>query len=72
MFGLEQIIDIGPMSGRSNVVFWLEKRGIEATEERVQAIYNRAKQSDRLLTTQEVMETIHQPSPQPSQQSILP
>ena len=61
MFGLEQIIDIGPMSGRSNVVFWLEKRGIEATEERVTAIYNRAKQSDRLLTTQEVLETIHDP-----------
>ena len=60
MFGLEQIIDIGPMSGKSNVIFWLEKRGIEATDERVTAIYNRAKQSDRLLTTQEVMETIHQ------------
>src|SRR5215471_14473377 len=54
MFGLEQIIDIGPMSGRSNVIFWLEKRGIEATEERVSAIYSRAKQSSRLLTTQEV------------------
>ncbi len=63
MFGLEQIIDVGPMSGRSNVVFWLEKRGIEATEERVSAIYNRAKQSDRLLTPEEVMETIHQPKP---------
>jgi len=61
MFGLEQIIDIGPMSGRSNVIFWLEKRGIEATQERVTAIYNRAKQSDRLLTTEEVMETIHIP-----------
>ena len=61
MFGLEQIIDIGPMSGRSNVIFWLEKRGIEATEERICAIYNRAKQSDRLLTTQEVLETIHAP-----------
>jgi 2-isopropylmalate synthase len=60
MFGLEQIIDIGPMSGRSNVVFWLEKRGIEATAERVSAIYNRAKQSDRLLTAREVMETINQ------------
>jgi isopropylmalate/homocitrate/citramalate synthase len=68
MFGLEQIIDIGPMSGRSNVVFWLEKRGIEATDERVAAIYNRAKQSDRLLTTQEVMETIHQTS----RESTLP
>jgi 2-isopropylmalate synthase len=59
MFGLEQIIDIGPMSGRSNVVFWLENRGIEATDERVTAIYNRAKQSDRLLTAEEVMETIN-------------
>ncbi len=70
MFGLEQIIDIGPMSGRSNVIFWLEKRGIEATGERVTAIYNRAKQSDRLLTTQEVLETIHVPSPRT--ESILP
>jgi 2-isopropylmalate synthase len=59
LFGLEQIIDIGPMSGKSNVVFWLEKRGIQATEERVSAIYNRAKQSDRLLTTEEVLEAIH-------------
>jgi 2-isopropylmalate synthase len=62
LFGLEQIIDIGPMSGKSNVIFWLETRGIQATEERVNAIYNKAKQSDRLLTTQEVLEAIHVPS----------
>jgi len=59
LFGLEQIIDIGPMSGRSNVIFWLEKRGIQPTEERVTAIYNKAKHSDRLLTTEEVFEAIH-------------
>ncbi len=59
LFGLEQIIDIGPMSGKSNVIFWLEKRGIQATEERVNAIYNKAKQSDRLLTTEEVLDAIH-------------
>ena len=59
LFGLEQIIDIGPMSGKSNVIFWLEKRGIQATEERVNAIYNKAKQSDRLLTTEEVLQAIH-------------
>ena len=59
LFGLEQIIDIGPMSGKSNVVFWLEQRGIQATEERVSAIYSRAKQSDRLLTTEEVLDAIH-------------
>ena len=59
LFGLEQIIDVGPMSGKSNVIFWLEKRGIQATEERVRAILNKAKQSDRLLRTEEVLEAIH-------------
>ncbi|HYR90474.1 MAG TPA: LeuA family protein [Terriglobia bacterium] len=59
LFGLEQIIDIGPMSGKSNVIFWLEKRGIQATDERVNAIYKKAKQSDRLLTTEEVLQAIH-------------
>lgn len=63
LFGLEQIIDIGPMSGKSNVVFWLEKRGIQATEERVNAIYNRAKQSDHLLTAEEVLDAIHVAKP---------
>ncbi len=62
LFGLEQIIDIGPMSGKSNVIFWLEKRGIRATEERVNAILNKAKQSDRLLTAEEVLDAIHIPS----------
>ena len=62
LFGLEQIIDIGPMSGRSNVIFWLEKRGIQPTEERVNAIYNKAKQSDRLLTSEEVLAAINVPS----------
>jgi len=58
LFGLEQIIDIGPMSGRSNVIFWLEKRGIQPTEDRVTTIYEKAKKSARLLTTQEVLEAI--------------
>ncbi len=58
LFGLEQIIDIGPMSGRSNVIFWLEKRGIQPREDRVTVIYEKAKKSDRLLTTKEVLEAI--------------
>jgi len=40
----------------------LAKREIQATEERVNAIYNKAKQSDRLLTTEEVLAAIHVPS----------
>ena len=54
VFGLEQIIDIGPMSGRSNVHFWLERRGIPATQETVERIYARAKASDHTLTDAEI------------------
>jgi 2-isopropylmalate synthase len=56
-FGLEQKIEIGPMSGKSNVVFWLENHSLEPTEERVERIFARAKQADRLLTEDEILET---------------
>lgn len=56
-FGLEQIIDIGPMSGKSNVIFWLERRKIPVTEELVERIYQRAKSSDHTLTEAEVLDS---------------
>jgi 2-isopropylmalate synthase len=55
-FGMEQQIEIGPMSGKSNVIYWLEKRGIEPTEALVEEIFARAKQADRLLTDAEVLD----------------
>jgi 2-isopropylmalate synthase len=58
IFGLEQIIDIGPMSGKSNVLFWLERRGIPATDELVDRIYQRAKTSDHTLSDAEVGECL--------------
>jgi isopropylmalate/homocitrate/citramalate synthase len=58
VFGLDQIIDIGPMSGKSNVLFWLERHGIPATDEAVDRIYQRAKQSDHTLTEVEILECI--------------
>src|SRR5450631_2863759 len=54
MFGLEQIIDIGPMSGKSNVLFWLERHGVPATDAVVDRIYQRAKASDHTLTETEI------------------
>jgi len=54
-FGLEQVIEIGPMSGKSNVIFWLERHGIEATDELVDRIFHRAKTSDRVLTELEIL-----------------
>src|SRR5438874_1174692 len=35
VLGRQQKIEVGPMSGESNVVFWLERNGIEPTTERV-------------------------------------
>jgi 2-isopropylmalate synthase len=54
-FGLEQIIEIGPMSGKSNVIFWLERRGITPSDELVDRIVLRAKASDRCLTEEEIL-----------------
>ena len=53
-FGFKQKIRVGPMSGRSNVSYWLEERGIEPTEERVDRIFNAAKQTDRLMEDAEI------------------
>jgi len=61
VFGLEQVIDIGPMSGKSNVHYWLERRGIPATEEVVDRIYARAKKSDHTLTDAEILECVTAP-----------
>jgi 2-isopropylmalate synthase len=62
IFGLEQVIDIGPMSGKSNVHFWLERRGIPASEEIVDRIYARAKQSDHTLTDAEILDCVKFPT----------
>jgi 2-isopropylmalate synthase len=55
-FGREQIIEVGPMSGKSNVAFWLERHGFEPTEDRVERIFSHAKQRNAVLTDDEVME----------------
>ena len=56
--GRAQQIEIGPMSGRSNVVYWLEHRGIVADEELMDRIFRRAKGSPTVLTEAEIMREI--------------
>lgn len=58
MVGREQEIDVGPMSGKSNVVFWLEKRGLPATDEVVDRIFAKAKSSSSVLTETEILRLI--------------
>ena len=54
MVGLQQQIAVGPMAGKSNAAFVLERLGIEPTEERVQRVLAAGKSSKRLLTDAEV------------------
>src|SRR5436305_9968234 len=58
LFGMEQVIDVGPMSGKSNVLFWLERRGIPAEDGVVERIYARAKSSDHTLSEAEIRECV--------------
>jgi 2-isopropylmalate synthase len=60
-FGLEQKIEVGPLSGKANVIHWLEKQGIPAHTELVERILTRAKHMDRLLTDAEMLELCGQP-----------
>ena len=64
-FGLEQIIEVGPMSGRSNVVFWLERRGLPTDDETVERIFRRAKSADRVLSEAEILECCSKSGPWP-------
>ena len=62
LFGLEQVIEIGPMSGKSNVLFWLEKHGKPTDDATVNRIFDAAKQSARVLTDAEVLALIAEPA----------
>jgi 2-isopropylmalate synthase len=58
MFGRVQEIEIGPMSGASNVTFWLRQRRIEPTTELVQAVLQAAKSADHVLGQDEVLAAV--------------
>jgi 2-isopropylmalate synthase len=62
LVGRRQQIEIGPMSGKSNVVFWLEQHDVPADEELVERIFRRAKSSPTVLTEAEVLREISESS----------
>jgi 2-isopropylmalate synthase len=61
LVGRQQEIEVGPMSGRSNVVYWLEKRGLPVSDEVVDRIFAKAKASSCVLTEAEIREAIGTP-----------
>jgi len=54
-FGRSQVIEIGPMSGQSNVIFWLESRGIDPKPELVQRIFSACKEREAILSEEELL-----------------
>jgi 2-isopropylmalate synthase len=59
MFGRSQEICIGYMSGASNVTYWLRSRNIEPSENLVRRILAKAKESDHILSDEEVLSIVH-------------
>ncbi len=58
LVGRKQEIQVGPMSGRSNVMFWLEQHRLPVSDSLVDKIFARAKESDHVLRDQEIMEIV--------------
>jgi 2-isopropylmalate synthase len=59
-FGKEQQIEIGPMSGLSNVKHWLARHDIPADEPLAKAVLARAKTASRTLTEGEVASIVRE------------
>jgi len=55
---MEQTIEVGPLSGRSNVIYWLESRGLAASDEVVDRIFKAAKESARVMSDAELHELV--------------
>ena len=58
LVGREQEVDVGPMSGRSNVIFWLEKRGLTVSDEMIDRILAEAKKSNSVLQEDKIREVL--------------
>jgi 2-isopropylmalate synthase len=63
-FGKEQQIEIGPMSGLSNVKHWLARHEIPADEPLAKAILQRAKASSRTPTEAELLQLVRELRPE--------
>ena len=59
MVGRQQQIEVGPMSGKSNVVFWLEQHNIPLSDPVVDRVFQRAKQSTTVLTEAEILAEVY-------------
>ena len=66
--GRRQEIEIGPMSGGSNVLHYLKSRNLPHHQELVDAVLQRAKTMNKLLTEEQVLEIVSS-TPRPNVKS---
>ena len=57
-FGLKQVIRIGHMAGRSNIIWWLEQNGYETSDDLVAHIFEVAKSQRRNMEDAEVKKEV--------------
>tara|TARA_B100000767_G_scaffold274473_1_gene307550 strand:+ start:3875 stop:5131 length:1257 start_codon:yes stop_codon:yes gene_type:complete len=57
-FGLKQVIRIGHMAGRSNIIWWLEQNGYETSDDLVAHVFEVAKTQRRNMEDQEVKNVV--------------
>ena len=59
-FGMTQKIEISPVSGLSNVRYWLQERGYNSEDEQLcKSIFDKAKLADRALTEDEILAVVN-------------
>jgi 2-isopropylmalate synthase len=54
LVGRRQEIEIGPMAGHSNVIYWLELNGYDPSADRVERVLQAAKNSPRILSEAQI------------------
>ncbi len=59
LVGRKQEIEVGPMSGKSNVMFWLEQHGIKPSDPIVDRVFAKAKSSMTVLTEAEILAEVY-------------
>ena len=72
LVGRRQTITVGPMSGRSNALCWLEAHGLEGTPARLAAILEAAKQAEHVLDEAETQAILDRLEGRPSHHDAVP
>jgi 2-isopropylmalate synthase len=57
-FGLKQVIRIGHMAGRSNIIWWLEQNEIEVSDDLVAHMFEIAKSQRRNMSDEEIHQAV--------------